>query len=99
MNKEEALKQFKSMFPEDIEAVVLTKENYDNYLGIKEYENIQLKQIIEELELENKCLNKKIDTAIEYIEKNIVEDAEYEGYMQCRATEKEKLLNILKGEE
>lgn len=74
MNKEEALKQFKSMFPEDIEAVVLTKESYDNYLGIKEYENIQLKQKIEELEEEIIDLRADYGTKVQ-IERDLFQDA------------------------
>ena len=40
----------------------------------------------------------KIDKAIEYIETHIIEDSEYENYMQCEREEKEELLNILEGE-
>ena len=55
MNKyEEIVKEYKSMFPEDIEAIILTKEKYNEMLGIREYENFVLKE--------------RIDKAIEYID-------------------------------
>lgn len=54
MNKEEAIKQFKNYFPDGVEAIVLTKEDYDRQLGKLQYENIILKD--------------RIEKAIEYIE-------------------------------
>jgi regulator of replication initiation timing len=53
----------------------------------------------EKLQEENKELQQRIDKAIEYIEGHIIEDSEYENYMQCEREEKEELLNILKGSE
>lgn len=91
MNKEEAIRQFKSMFPEDIEAVVLTKESYDNYLGIKEYENIQLKQKIEELEEEIIDLRADYGTKTQ-IERDLAIDKikELELYEKCFEIEQQR---------
>ena len=38
----------------------------------------------------------RIDKAIEYIEDHIIEDSEYENYMQCEREEKEKLIKEAK---
>lgn len=58
-------------------------------------------ELIKELDEILKCNQKqanRIDKAIEYIEEHIIEDSEYENYMQCEREEKEELLEILKGE-
>lgn len=111
MNKEEVIKQYKSLFPDNVEAIILTKEEYDKQLGKLQYENIELK-----LELEN--LNKewedfltktptyiRIEKAIEYIENNdlyeeVIDDLFEENPIYLGANcEKARndLLNILKG--
>ena len=82
MNKEEALKQYKSLFPNNVEAIVLTKEDYDRQLGKLQYENIELQE--------------RIDKAIEYIKHygNLycLRHKQFKEYKQY-----EDLLDILKG--
>ena len=50
--------------------------------------------------MEQENYKSRIDKAIEYAKTHIIEDSEYENYMQCEREEKEELLNILqdKGE-
>lgn len=71
---------------EDIEKIDELYEKLEDqrhfYLELIEYKN---------------DLEDRIDKAIEYIEDHIIEDIEYENYMQCEREEKEELLNILKG--
>ena len=87
MNKyDEILNEYKSMFPEDIEAIILTKEKYDEMLGIREYENIILRD--------------RIDKAIEYIEQCEWEDYDDDTPAEEKlySINVLKLLDILKGE-
>jgi hypothetical protein len=51
MNKEE----IKALFPDDIEAITISKNDYDRLFGELTYKNIELQQ--------------RIDKAIEYINK------------------------------
>ena len=76
-----------------------TKEQLIELLKIDDEGCINLKKEIGTLQKENKNLKQRIDKAIEYIEGHIIEDSEYENYMQCEREEKEELLNILKGSE
>lgn len=56
MNKEEAIKKYKNFLPDDVEAIMLTRDDYDRQLGQLQFENIILKD--------------RIDKAIEYIKEN-----------------------------
>lgn len=100
MNKEEALKQYKSLFPDNVEAIVLTKENYDMQLGQLQYENIELKLELESLKKEWEDFltktpsNIKVEKAIEYIETYI--DFEDSSKLETKKELKD-LLDILKG--
>ena len=84
------------------------EEKYIEALEVanKRFEEIgQLKQIIEELELEIKCINKRIDKAIEYIEKMTKKELNYitykgKEYLVCGSDFSEGseiILDILKG--
>ena len=54
-----------------------------------------LNTIIDQQALEISQLKEQKKQAIEYIKKHIIEDSEYENYMQCEREEKEELLEIL----
>lgn len=84
MNKEEALKQYKSLFPDNVEVIVLTKEDYDRQLGQLQFENIILRD--------------RIQKAIEYIEWNLDVNEEVIEYINFDGNFK-KVLDILKGSE
>ena len=92
MNKD----KIKALFPEEVETITMTKEDYDR--------NIE-QLLVEKLELEHKYnlmkknayqLAMKIDKAIKYIEntKFDLSDDEYD----LREYDGKKLLEILKGE-
>lgn len=81
MSKEEALKQYKSLFPDNVEAIILTKEDYDRQLGQLQFENIILKDRIDKaIEYNKKVLtwttNEEITDLIAYHNLNILNDEE-----------------------
>ena len=94
VTKEKNEELYNSLFPEDVETITMTKEDYDR--------NIE-QLLVEKLELEHKYnlmkknayqLAMKIDKAIEYIKENESVDLYDDvGSAFCR-----RLLEILKGE-
>ncbi len=83
---------------QELNAVIEYQKNQ-----LKEYKDIQKKLNHAETTAynKNKIISKMqkniINKAIEYIETHIIEDSEYENYMQCEREEKKELLDILKG--
>lgn len=69
---------------DDIDRIYKEKETY---------EKLYNEELAKRLKLQF-----KIDEAIEYAKTHIIEDSEYENYMQCEREEKKELLNILQGE-
>lgn len=72
MNNEELLAKYKAIFPDNVEAIVVRKDDYDRLYGDLTIENIELKQEIERLndiinELE-KWLNQNISDIIAYFD-------------------------------
>lgn len=82
MSKEEAIKQFKNYFPDGVEAMVLTKEDYDRQLGKLQNQNIELQE--------------RIDKAIEYIENEAITENLHTDHTYI-TIQKDELLDILKG--
>lgn len=64
-------------------------------VNMNAYNTLLVVEQLKKIEQENKQLKERIDNAIEYIKKHIIEDSEYENYMQCEREEKEELLEIL----
>ena len=83
MNKEE----IKALFPDDIEAITISKNDYDRLFGELSYKNIELQQ--------------KIDKAIDLIEKSVTSDVGIDSngniikYHQLTEDETGELLEIL----
>jgi hypothetical protein len=76
------------MFPDDVETITMTRQDYDRHMENLIYENIELKQ--------------RIDKAIEYIETWCYDEysiAIKTGDKTCSSEPKaiDKLLDILKG--
>lgn len=64
MNKEE----IKVLFPDDIEAITISKNDYDRLFGELTYENIELKQRIDNIQkTKMECLRILLD--VEYAKK------------------------------
>ena len=102
MNKEEAIKQFKNYFPDGVETIVLTKEEYDKQLVKLQYENIELK--LENLKKEWEDFlaktpsNIKVEKAIEYIENNFLYHyGSYEEPIVFEDNYIQDIVDILKG--
>ena len=64
MNNEELLAKCKALFPDNVEAIVVRKDDYDRLYGDLTKENIELKQEIERL---NKCIKDDKENANEII--------------------------------
>ena len=57
---EELLAKYKALFPDNVEAIVVRKDDYDRLYGDLTIENIELKQEIERLQKENEDLKYKL---------------------------------------
>ena len=77
------------MIPDNIEKIIMTKDDYDRNVEQLLYDKCKA-------ELEVERLNNIINKAIEYIKTQIEDDYDYFGLMYHN-DEKDKLLNILKG--
>lgn len=62
MNNEELIAKYKALFPDNVEAIVVRKDDYDRLYGDLTIENIELKQEIEKL---NKCIKDDKENADE----------------------------------
>jgi len=99
------MNKVKALFPENVEKIIITKNDYDRLTGDLTLENIELKQEIERLNKENTILRQNsqylvkqndeleevINKAIEYIE-------QHNDYFLLKREVKE-LLDILKGDD
>ncbi len=98
------MNKVKALFPENVEKIIITKNDYDRLTGDLTLENIELKQEIERLTFESTKWEskfydeaKKVDKAIEYIEKNVWSCYILDDEKELIETDSEELLEILKG--
>ena len=83
MTTEEAIKEFKNYFPDDVEAIVLRKEYYAKELGQLQFENIILKD--------------RIDKAIKLLELTEARKKVCTDFVNVGRKRYDEILNILKG--
>lgn len=66
---EELKAKVKAIFPEDVEGIYISKNDYDRLYGDLTLENIELKEEIERLTKQNKALNEMYGLTKEEIKK------------------------------
>ena len=108
MNNEKLLAKYKALFPDNVEAIVVRKDDYDRLYGDLTIENIELKQEIERLQklLDiEKNKREQFDKNNQLLHSIIKEVREYSNGIvkkywsdDNRAIVAEKILEILGGE-
>lgn len=100
---EEIKAKVKALFPEDVEGIYISKNDYDRLYGDLTLENIELKKEIETEITLNKQLLKDIDKAGKEIERlnNIIKEVKeyihwrYDEHQDIYKYQMEELLEIL----